>query len=745
MTGSQSVKRAAIALVCALLCGLAGLPAALAGDEPAKPRAAPPAPVADIRDEPQTLFGTVVPDPYRYFENVKAPEVAAWMKAHASRTRALLDSIGARSRLIDTLRRIDDATPARVTAALRTPSGLWFYEKRVAGANQYSLHMRQGLAGPERLLVDPEALSRGTRQSLAINWFSPSPDGRYLAYGLSAGGSEDAVMHVLDVRSGRPVGRPVDRMQFAGVSWDGENTLYFNRLAPQKPDSSALDKFQRSAVYRMTVGAPAPQPVPVLGYGVAGVTIDPAEIPYVSITHDGRWALGWIINGVQREIRMYVAPAASLRASRPAWRALVERADEVSRADYFDDTLYLISHRTAPRSKVMALDIRAGTMGQARELLAHSERVITGLGTASDALYVEARAGNIKELLRLPYRDGAAQTIKLPIAGAFTLSPEEGGGATDPRLPGAVIELQGWTQARQIYEVRGDGTVTNTGLQPQGPYDTLPDVVTTEVQVPGHDGQLVPMSIIHRRDTPLDGNRPTLLYGYAAYGNTEEPYYSVFRMAWLQAGGVHAIANPRGSGVYGEQWYKDGYQATKPNSWKDFIACAEYLVAGGYTRPQRLGILGGSAGGILVGRAMTERPDLFAAVISSVGALDMVRAEDSPNGVPNIPEFGSKRTEPGFRALLAMSTYHQIRDGTPYPAVMLTHGVNDPRVEVWHSTKTAARLMAASASARPVLLRLDFDAGHGIGSTKQQDEQERADMIVFLLWQMGEPGYAPAP
>ncbi|HPU52783.1 MAG TPA: prolyl oligopeptidase family serine peptidase [Burkholderiaceae bacterium] len=420
-------------------------------------------------------------------------------------------------------------------------------------------------------------------------------------------------------------------------------------------------------------------------------------------------------------------------------------AGEVSRADYFDDTLYLISHRQAPRSKVLALDLRAGTMATAREVLGQSERVITGLGSASDALYVEARAGNVKELLRLPYRDASLQTIRLPIQGAFTLSPDEGGSATDPRLPGAVIELQGWTQARQIYEVRPDGSVANTGLQPKGPYDTLPDVVTTEVQVPGHDGQLVPMSIIHRRDMPLDGNRPTLLQGYAAYGNTEEPYYSVFRMAWLQAGGVHAIANPRGSGVYGEQWYKDGHRATKPNSWKDFIACAEYLVAKGYTRPARLGILGGSAGGILVGRAMTERPDLFAAVVSSVGALDMVRAEDTPNGVPNIPEFGSKRTEPGFRALLAMSTYHQIRDGTAYPAVMLTHGVNDPRVEVWHSTKTAARLMAATSSDRPILLRLDFDAGHGIGSTKQQDEQERADMIVFLLWQLGEPGYAPTP
>lgn len=707
--------------------------------------AAPRLPIAEIRDQSETLFGTRVADPYRYFENTRAPDVAAWMKAHANQTRKTLDAIPARAHLVETLRRIDNATPARVTAATRTAAGLWFYEKRDAGANQFSLYMRQGLNGTERLLVNPESLARGTAQANAINWFSPSPEGRFVAYGVSAGGSEDAVMHLIDTRTGKPVGKPVDRAQFAGVSWDGENTLYLNRLQVLKANAPPLEKFQRSAVYRMSVGANAPQLPPVLGAGAAGVAIDPAEIPYVSITHDGRWALGWVINGVQREIKIFVATAASLRAGRPVWRKLVDQPDSVTRADYFDDTLYLLTHREAPRSKVMALDIRADGMAQAREFLGHSERVITGMGTASNGLYVEARAGNVKQLLHLSYQGGEATPVRLPIDGAFTLASDEGGGATDARLPGAVIELQGWTQARQVYEVRADGSVENTGLQAKGPYDTIQDVVTTEVMVPSHDGQKVPMSIIHRRDTPLDGNRPTLLSGYASYGNTEEPYYSVFRMAWLQAGGVHAIANPRGTSVFGEQWYKDGYQATKPNTWRDFIACAEFLIAKGYTRPQRLGILGGSAGGILVGRAMTERPDLFAAVISSVGALDMVRAEDTPNGIPNIPEFGSKRTEPGFRALLAMSTYHQIRDQTAYPAVMLTHGVNDPRVEVWHSTKTAARLIAASTSGRPILLRLDYNAGHGVGNTKQQVDQERADIIAFLLWQMGEPGFEPVP
>jgi prolyl oligopeptidase len=373
-----------------------------------------------------------------------------------------------------------------------------------------------------------------------------------------------------------------------------------------------------------------------------------------------------------------------------------------------------------------------------------SDRVITNIAGASDALYIEARDGNVKRLFKRAYAPNAAVTeVKLPLAGNFNLAGDEGGSAADPRLPGVVIDLQGWTRAAQIYHVLADGTVNNTGLQPRGPYDAPDDIVADEVLVKSHDGAMVPMSVIHRKGVRLNGDNPTLLYGYASYGITEEPYFSISRLAWLDAGGVLAIANPRGSSVYGEAWYRAGFQATKPNTWKDFIACAEWLIAQRYTSPKRLGIWGGSAGGILVGRAMTERPDLFAVVVPQVGVLDMVRAEVTPNGVPNIPEFGTRTTEAGFRALLAMSTYHQIRDGVAYPSVLITHGVNDPRVEVWQSSKTAARLMAASSSGRPVWLRLDYDAGHGIGSTKKQVLEERADVFAFTLWQMGVPGYQP--
>jgi prolyl oligopeptidase len=212
-------------------------------------------------------------------------------------------------------------------------------------------------------------------------------------------------------------------------------------------------------------------------------------------------------------------------------------------------------------------------------------------------------------------------------------------------------------------------------------------------------------------------------------------------LAWLERGGVYAVANPRGSSVYGYDWYKAGQKTNKANTWKDFIACAEYLIAQQYTSNKKLGIIGGSAGGILVGRAMTDRPDLFAVVVPVVGVLDAVRAETTANGVPNIPEFGTVAKEDVFRGLLAMSSYHHVKDGTPYPAVLLIHGMNDPRVDAWQSAKMAARLMASSTSGKPILLDLDFDAGHGMGSTKLQRQRQVADYYAFLLWQTGHPQF----
>ena len=268
----------------------------------------------------------------------------------------------------------------------------------------------------------------------------------------------------------------------------------------------------------------------------------------------------------------------------------------------------------------------------------------------------------------------------------------------------------------------------------------MSSIEATTVRVKSHDGVMVPLVILHRRGLKRDGANPTLLDGYGAYGNENtSPQFAPSLLAWLERGGVFALAGVRGGGEYGEEWHLAGKGATKPNTWKDFIACAEYLVAQKYTSPAHLSGIGGSAGGILIGNAIAERPELFAAVVDQVGVNNALRAETTANGVPNIPEFGSVKTEEGFRALLGMDAYTKIRDGVKYPAVLLTTGINDPRVEPWMSAKMAARLQAASTSGKPILLRVDYDAGHGMGSTKKQRNEEMADAFAFLFAQLGGP------
>jgi prolyl oligopeptidase len=726
------------ACAAALVAGLASAPARALSIEPPAP-----APVKPVTD---TYFGTAVADPYRWLENVKDPEVERWMRAQADYARAVLDAIPGRDALRKRIDELDSAVPARVIDVQRRPGQRVFFQRRGATENQFKLYVRDTKG--TRLLVDPEVISKKTGTPHAINYTAPSWSGRYVAYGLSAAGSEDAELFVVDADSGRTVLGPITRAQYGAVGWlPDDSGLFFNRLQEMTPGMQPVEKFQktRAVFVRLADGdRAADRAVTALSFESPGVKINPAQdSPMVVAVHGTPLALGLIFHGTDREITAFVTPLADAAAGRAHWRKIVDRSDDITAVEIIGTRLIALTHRNASRFNMIETSVAAPDFAKARTLMAGEPGVLTGFARASDALYVTRRDGAVSRLFRLPLAQGtgavgAPREIKLPVAGSFETS------GADPRLPGVLLSLNGWTRGVQIYQANAQG-VTNTGLQPRGRFDALPDYVATEVLVKSHDGAMVPLSIIHKKGLKRDGSAPTLLWGYASYGITEEPWFSAWRIAWLERGGVFAVANPRGSGAFGQDWYKAGFQTTKPNTWKDFIATAEYLVANKYTSPARLGIWGGSAGGILVGRAMTERPDLFRAVISSVGVNDAVRAELTPNGVPNIPEFGTHTTESGFRALLAMSTYHHVVDGTKYPAVLFTHGVNDPRVDVWQSSKAAARMQAATGSGRPVLLRLDFESGHGVGDTREQINSERADVLAFLLWQSGlAQGASPA-
>ena len=708
--------------------------------------AALPFPVPAAGTVVDTYFGTEVADPYRALEAPSGATTQVWMRQAADHAQASLARIPGRQALRERLAAVSTSAATTVGRALRTPSGLLVYERRRADENQFSLVARQGLAGADRVLVDAAALSAlHGGQSAAVNFFSMSPDGRTLAFGSSAGGSEESVLHRIDLATGRALGEPITRANFGVARWTADGRAFsVNRLQPEPADKR--DKYRGSAVWLLPADGSWSQARLLLGPGMRSVDVKPSEAPQVVFSADGRWMLAFLEDGVRNEIRVLFAPATLPPHGEPQWRPLLTPEDGGVDFAYGGGVFYAKTHVGAARFRIVGAPIESFSMSSAPTVVPSSARVLGMLVAARDALYFQAREGNALQLWKLRHGTAAAEPVALPLQGHFALRQRGGVWAAHEAIDGLLMPLEDWTHAPRWVAVDAAGQVRDTGLQPPGPFDTPDGLQTTEVLVRSHDGAEVPLSIVHRRGQVLDGRAPTLLQGYGAYGFTWEARFDAARLAWLEQGGVIAMANPRGSGVFGQAWYEAGRQATKPNTWRDMIACAEYLIAQGWASPRTLAIEGTSAGGITSGRAATERPDLFAAAVLRVGVLDMVRAELEPNGPPNIPEFGSHATEPGFRSLLAMSTYHHITPGVRYPAVLLTHGVNDPRVAVWHSSKTAARFASVSAAqpdGRPVLLRLDMDAGHGVGSTRSQRDEERADTYAFLLWQMGVPGFQP--
>jgi prolyl oligopeptidase len=371
-------------------------------------------------------------------------------------------------------------------------------------------------------------------------------------------------------------------------------------------------------------------------------------------------------------------------------------------------------------------------------VVAPGREVVDRIVAAKDALYVQSRDGTVGKLYRVAYaKDAQPVPVVLPAAGSVQIVD------SDVRRPGVLVTIDAWTHDQVYYSV-GARDVTDTGLQATGPFGAPADLVAEEVLVKSHDGLEIPLSIVHHRGMKLDGSNPVELDAYGAYGIVDTPYYLDRQLAWYELGGVMATCHVRGGGIYGEQWHLAGKQLAKPNTWRDLIACGDWLVKKGYTSPSRLAIVGASAGGITVGRAMTTRPDLFAVVVSEVGDLNPMRDEFTATGPANVPEFGSVKDKSQFDGLLEMDSFHHVEDGTKYPATLLVQGMNDPRVSAWESMKMAARLQAASTSGKPVLLRLQYDGGHGIGSTRSQREEQDADVWSFMLWQFGDARFQPA-
>jgi prolyl oligopeptidase len=697
----------------------------------------PNTPVRAVIDD---YFGTKVVDPYRWLENTSDPEVIAWMKAQNDYTRAVLARIPGRDELLARIKSLDNA--GNVVSALQVWGGHYFYYKTEPGSDNRKLFTRDTLSSPERLLVDTEKMTTADGKHYSIDYFQPSVDGAYVAYGISLGGSEESVLHVLQSATGKVLPDSIDRAEFASPSWlpDGKS-FFYTRAQKLATDAPPTAKYQKLKVYRHTLGSdPDSEPL-VFGFGAnPSVSVDENDFTVVAFSPGAPdFLLGLVIHGVKREVDIYSVPFDANPGARTVWKKVADQTDEVTGFDVHASEIYLLSHKNASRFKVLRTSLGAPDLPHAAVAVPASEVVVTGISAAGDSLYVQDLDGGIGRLRRLPYSNGSIQPVNLPFYGAIQAL------VTNPSEPGAWLELVSWTKSPLWYSLDAKtDKLTDTALVPASPVD-YSQIESEEVKAKSADGTMVPLSIIHKRGLLLDGSHPTWLTGYGAYGINYDPYFDPTILVFLERGGVRAFAHVRGGGEYGEDWHQAGQKLTKQHTIDDFIAGGEYLIEHKYTSAAHLAGEGTSAGGITIGGAITQRPEMFGAALIRVGDSDSLRSETMASGPANIPEFGTVTEADGFKALFAMDAYQHVKPNTPYPAVLLTTGVNDPRVAPWQAAKMTARLQASTSSGKPVLLRVDYDAGHGMGSTKSQRDIELADQVAFLFWQLGVTGYAPSP
>jgi prolyl oligopeptidase len=601
------------------------------------------------------------------------------------------------------------------------------------------LYVRKGFKGVDKLLVDPDAQGGGVPH--AIEFFQPSNNGKLVAYGVSSGGSEEAVIRVIDVATGKQMMAPIDRAQFSYVGWLPDDSGFaYLRMQALPAGAPEVDKLKNSGVWVHRMAGKHADAL-VLGAGVNdSLRVALAEFPMVVPIAGTPWTVALAGNGVVRELDLFAAPSARPLNAKTTWRKLFGRESEITSFAVHGDELFLLSHLNASRYKVLRTSMSHPDVSVADVVVAPSRDVVDRIAAAKDALYVQTHDGSIGKLYRVGYaKDAQPVLVQLPASGAVQIVD------SDVRRPGVLVSIDSWMHDELIYNVGAQpGQVADTGLQVTGPFGAPDDLVAEEVLAKSHDGLEVPLSIVHHKDMKLDGSNPVELDAYGAYGMVDTPYYLNRQLAWYELGGVMATCHVRGGGIYGEQWHLAGKGQFKPNTWLDLIACADYLVKKGYTSPGKLAIEGASAGGVAIGRAMTTRPELFGVVVSDVGDLNPVRDETTATGPANVPEFGSVRDKQQFNGLLEMDAYHHVVDGVKYPATLLLQGINDPRVDAWESMKMAARLQAASASGKPVLLRIQYDGGHGVGSTVSQREERDADAWSFMLWQFGDARFQPA-
>ncbi|HKA67845.1 MAG TPA: prolyl oligopeptidase family serine peptidase [Actinomycetes bacterium] len=681
-----------------------------------------------------TYHGVTVTEDYRWLEDAGADQTRSWTMAQDQRTRSYLENLPGYGAVRRRVEEVLKSESVRYDAVARASSA-YFALKHHPPKQQPFLVVLSSLddVSDERVLVDPNEIDNSG--STTIDWYRPSPDGSLVAVSLSSHGTEDGTVHVYEATSGELTGVTVPRVNggTAGgsLAWAGDSAgFWYTRYpSPDKRPEHDVDFYQE--VWYHPLGNSLADDRRELSAVFADDRI--AE-NFLSSSPDGLWVMDRVQKGDGGEWQVFV------RAQRGAdWWLVADLDDRVAHAAFGPGALYLLSRLDAPHGKVLRLPLEAeATVAQAVVVVPEAEVPIEGQAvTSPNAGGGLAVTDNRLWLVGI---DAGLSSLRL-----FDLDGTPAGPAEVPanssvyglvRLDGLEVAYatESFTQPRSWWRASGQSP-RRTALVTKTPLDFSGLEVRREFAT-SVDGTQVPVTLIMRPGLPHDGTMPALLTGYGGYGISLKPRFDPTSLLWLEQGGVLAIAHTRGGGEYGESWHHAGRLATKQNVFDDFAACARFLVDSQVTTTERLAMIGGSNGGLLMGAVLTQHPGISRAVVAMVPVLDVLRVELHPNGAFNVTEFGTVQDLELFRAMRAYSPYHNVEDGVAYPAVLLTAGEFDPRVDAYHAKKMAARLQAATSSGQPVLLRVEA-GGHGLGSSLDQRVSELADVYAFLFDRLG--------
>jgi prolyl oligopeptidase len=676
----------------------------------------------DVVDD---YHGTKVPDPYRWLEDTDAPETKAWIAAQNEVTFAHLGAIPERERIRERLTRLWDypkyGLPFR-------EGGLYFSTKNDGLQNQPVLYVQPSLNAEPRVLLDPNTLSAdGT---VALSGLAVSHDARYLAYATSSGGSDWQELYVREIATGRDLEDHVRWAKFSGISWTRDGRGFFYSRYPEPAEGEQLlQQNHDHKLYYHVVGTP--QSEDRLIYERP----DQPEWGFnAQVTEDGRYALIYVWHGTDPKNRLYyidLGDPARPDLSSPVVKLLDDFDAAYTVVGNQGPVLYVQTDLDAPRQRIIAIDLRDPAREEWRTVVPESEDVLqaaTIVGGKLVTLYLKDAASRVRFYTLEGEPAGELQLPGLGSVAGLTGkpdSPELFYAFTSFLYPTTIFRYDVATGTNEVFRAP-----QLEGFDP-AQYETKQVFYTSK------DGTRVPMFITHRKGIRLDGTNPTYLYGYGGFNVSLTPAFSITNLAWLEMGGVYAQPNLRGGGEYGEEWHLAGTKERKQNVFDDFIAAAEYLIREGYTSPAKLAIGGGSNGGLLVGAAMTQRPDLFAVAHPAVGVMDMLRFHKFTIGWAWVSDYGSSDDPDGFRYLYAYSPLHNLKPGTCYPATLVTTADHDDRVVPGHSFKFAARLQEVQSCEKPVLIRVETRAGHGAGKPTSKQIEEAADVLAFRVRHLG--------